>query len=396
MLNPCCCRPRDCLSCIPNVVDDSDLPKYCYSTIDGLSWGMPELATGSLGPWALSNQTFGSIKRWNCPDWHPGLTGGIDSQCGTVIATDNTIDWRVDTLDVDNFNGLNQGVRVNPDSNKCYWTWYQGRVLNIYSRGAAHWCAAWPGTSLVSVEPKFHAEAIDMVPGTVEGTIVDPGTDGLTGYCTADPGPNLRPCNDTYPGAHGTPGWRRYRFKYGVSWQLNAQQVDSVWRWVLTGSATWSYLLRATTKYATGTLAGHYCLGIGGGWGRAGVWHNYSPATTGPPSCFTGNNSIGAGGTTTADIPTEEIVRNLPTTPASSPSGHRLYRGGGVTTLNYNNQLRFQYASDDPIACQGDLFNFDVVQMSLLPGISDVDLGYFAGSYGLSLPATMSIQFSNS
>lgn len=403
---------RDCLGCSPEQIANPDLPKYVYGSLSDVSWGMPSADSGSLGPYSLWNHTSGA--RWECPTWFSGVT------CGTEFLDQATFEWRLDTVDVAGMNGTKKGVRVDPTANKCNWTWAQGKVLNVYHRGSVIGTKT-SGASVVptSSEPKFSAELYDLVAGSMEGTLVDPGTDGLTGLCSSDPGEEIHSLNDFF--TYGNVGWRNSRYRFGISWSVNAAQVSGVWRWILTGSANWAWTWRNTAKYKTGTITGtqgtfsrvglYAAQTVYGGSGasptlwRAGVrvplYPNVSSGMPTIPYCdtYTGPAFGTHPGTLTTvwgEAVTEETVRNLATSPSSTPPGHRLWRGTGGTAIDFHNQFSFQFASNDPIDCARDLFTDYTINMTLLPGISDVDNGYFENSFGLSLPTTCSIHFSNS
>jgi hypothetical protein len=372
---------------------------------------MPTLDSGTLGPFEMWNSFQG--RRWECPTWYTGVV------CGTKVLDSANFNWRLDTYDVANFNGTNKGVRILPETNKCIWTWSEGSVVNQYSRGAVIGTInPGGGVTVISSEPKFEAEVYSLVPGATEGTIEDPGTDGLTGFCTSDPGEEIH--SFAAYTTFGTVGWRATRYKYGITWRVSAAQIAGVWRWLLTGDATWSWMWRNTAKYTTGTVSGaagtfsrvglHAAENVYGGTGGSdrnalGLAGTRSPlypsGLSFPTGAICDTYSGPTGGVRPANLMTvfagavtEETVRDLATTPASDPPGHRLWRGTG-NSLNFHNQITFQYASDDPIACSTDLFTGNTISMSLLPGLPNVDEGYYADSFGLSLPETCSIMFSN-
>jgi hypothetical protein len=405
-----CCGEEDCLGCFPSVIEDPDLAMYCYVTAAGLSWGMPVLDTGSLGPFSLWNSFQGA--RWECPSWYSG--GGL--VCGTEFLDSAMFEWRLDTVDVAGFNGTRKAVRIDPDTNKCYWSWSTGKVLNIYHRGSViAWNAA--ADNAVSIEPEFQAELHDLVAGSVEGTIVDPGTDGLTGLCASDLTPEVHRFDDYF--TYGEIGWRKSRFLFGLNWHVTAVEISGVWKWLLTGSTGWAWTWRNTAKYKTGTVqgptvgpytrVGHYAARDAyGGTGtsstlwRAGVRVPNHPDGSGMPNPACGVFLGAVGAVKPGDLltpwgapVTQEIIQNLATTPSSTPPGHRLWRGSGGSAIDFHNQIAFQYVSDDPINCAADLFAESTIAMSLHAGLPDVDDGHYANSFGLSLPATCELQFSN-
>jgi len=408
-----CHCTRDCLGCSPEQIANPDLPLYVYSTLDGCSWGMPELSEGTIGPYAKwrALPPFNYDSGWECPTWGPTVDGY--GGCGTEEIIDAELTWRLDTIDVAEFDGVKKGVRIDPYTNKCFWYWQQGKVANIYARGALIAEHGVNAEEIVSVEPRFEVELHDMVPGVMEGTIADPGTDDLNATLCADPGDAVRNFSGylgsaAHAASSGTPGWRNRRVSYGLTWQVNAVNSPSGWRWQLTCGASWLWILKNTGYWVAGTFrptgstfdrprAGQIATSqiygaAASGTNCAGV-EIMGSNLTGAATCATGNSSPSGLLSWNCERPTEEIVRNLLAGPDASPPGHRLYRGPSAQNVNWNNILLFQYRSDNPVNCELDLFEEAEIPMTIVPDATNGQA--VIDSYGLSVPSTCMIQFKN-
>jgi hypothetical protein len=395
------------------VITYPDLPLYVYSTLDGCSWGMPELSEGTIGPYAKwrALPPFDYDSGWECPTWGPTVDGY--GGCGTEEIIGAELTWRLDTVDVAEFDGVKKGVRIDPYVNKCFWYWTQGKVANIYARGALIAEHGVNAEEIVSVEPQFEVELHDMVPGVMEGTIADPGTDDLNATLCASPGDAVRNFSGylgsvAHAASAGTPGWRKRRVSFGVGYTVNAVNSVDGWRWQITCSASWLWVLKNTGYWVGGTFrptgstfdrprAGQIATdaiygAVPFGTNCAGV-QIIGASLNGSAECATGNTTPSTLQSWTCERPTEEIVRNLLAGPDASPPGHRLYRGPSASNVNWGNGLTWSYRSDNPIDCANDLFNEAEIPMTLV--VDTVNGDAYANSYGLAPPATCMIQFSN-
>jgi len=381
---------RDCLSCYPAVIDRDDLPVYCEATLSGVGWSMPEASTGSVGPFSLYSSV--GVNRWQCPSWYSGVT------CGTEVLDQAVFSWRLDSFDVDNFNGTKTGTRVAPDSNKCFWTWGEGRVLNSYFHGAitGREASSGPLNNWVSIPPDLEAEVFDLDYDVNSGVLTDPGTDTLN-LCGVEVD-SIFSYNDSYFGhVMESVSWRHCRKNYGISWYVAAVNISGRYHWQLVCSASWLWCWLNTAKRKVGSITyfgtpvsiiGTYAAPI---FGKFPGFDNI--AGTRSPGC--GVEAVNCGSidldSLTGQAVTQELVQNLATTPASSPPGHRLYRASGAS-VNFPSSITFSYLSEGRSNCR-DLFNGSEIALALQTGNSDLDLGYYGSTFGLSLPSFATLRF---
>ena len=383
---------RDCLSCYPAVIDRDDLPVYCEATLSGVGWSMPEASTGSVGPFSMYSR-FG-VERWQCPSWYSGVT------CGTEVVDQAMLSWRLDTVNLDTVNGTKTGTRVNPNTNKCLWTWGQGRVLNSYFHGAITGRAASSGPfdNWISIAPDLRAETHDLIYDLATGVLTDSGTDNLN-LCGVEVG-RLFTYHDTSTGNKmETVGWRHCRRNYGVSWAVSVGFYAGRYHWRLTCFGTWLWSYTNTAKRKVGSIS-YYGTPVSMVGTYAGpIFGKNTPglddiAGTRSQDC----SLIETRNCGTIDLDslhgravTQELVQNLATTPASSPPGHRLYRASGAS-VNFPSSITFSYLSEGRSNCR-DLFNGSEIALALQTGNSDLDLGYYGSTFGLSVPSSATLRF---